>query len=112
MAPRLVSKEKAARGKTPTDVWWHTIVSTNSHEKTGYPTQKPLGVLNRIVKVHSSQGDTLLDFFAGSGTLGESAALHNRSSILIDNNTSAIPVIMERLASYGIQLVNAEYDSI
>ena len=65
MAPGLVGKEKAARGKTPTDVWWHTIVSTNGSEKTGYPTQKPLGVLNRIVKVHSSPNDTLLDFFCG-----------------------------------------------
>ena len=112
MAPGLVSKEKAARGKTPTDVWWHTIVSTNGREKTGYPTQKPLGVLNRIVKVHSSPDDTLLDFFAGSGTFGESAALHNRSSILIDNNTSAIRHIMDRLALYGIKLVNTNYDAL
>ena len=112
MAPGLVSKEKAARGKTPTDVWWHTIVSTNGSEKTGYPTQKPLGVLNRIVKVHSSSEDTLLDFFAGSGTFGESAALHNRSSILIDNNTSAIRHIMDRLALYGIKLVNTNYDAL
>ncbi len=112
MAPGLVSKEKAARGKTPTDVWWHTIVSTNSSEKTGYPTQKPLGILNRIVKVHSSPKDTLLDFFAGSGTFGEAAALHNRSSISIDNNTSAIRHIMDRLALYGIELVNANYDAL
>ncbi len=109
MAPGLVGKAKAARGKTPTDVWWHTIVSTNGSEKTGYPTQKPLGVLNRIVKVHSEQGDTLLDFFAGSGTLGEAAALHSRSSILIDCNIPAIEVIMERLALYGIELVNIDY---
>jgi site-specific DNA-methyltransferase (adenine-specific) len=112
MAPGLVSKAKAERGKTPTDVWWHTIVSTNGSEKTGYPTQKPLGVLNRIVKVHSSPEDTLLDFFAGSGTFGESAALHNRSSILIDNNTSAIRHIMDRLALYGIKLVNTNYDAL
>ena len=112
MAPGLVSKEKAARGKTPTDVWWHTIVSTNGSEKTGYPTQKPLGVLNRIVKVHSSPDDTLLDFFAGSGTFGEAAALHNRSSILIDNNESAIRHIMDRLALYDIKLVNATYDAL
>ena len=112
MAPGLVSKEKAARGKTPTDVWWHTIVSTNSSEKTGYPTQKPLGILNRIVKVHSSPKDTLLDFFAGSGTFGEAAALHNRSSISIDNNTSAIRHIMDRLALYGIELVNANYNAL
>lgn len=109
MAPGLVGKAKAARGKTPTDVWWHTIVNTNGNEKTGYPTQKPLGILNRIVKVHSSPDDTLLDFFAGSGTLGESAALHKRSSILIDNNIPAIKQIMNRLALYGVELINVDY---
>lgn len=109
MAPGLVGKEKAARGKTPTDVWWHTIVSTNGEEKTGYPTQKPLGILNRIVKIHSSPGDLLLDFFAGSGTLGEAAAQHNRSSILIDSNLTAIHSIMARLAIFGVELVNADY---
>ncbi|MCG9126794.1 site-specific DNA-methyltransferase [Candidatus Poribacteria bacterium] len=109
MAPGLVGKEKAARGKTPTDVWWHTIVSTNGEEKTGYPTQKPLGVLNRIVRIHSSPGDLLLDFFAGSGTLGEAAAQHNRSSILIDSNITAIHSIMARLAVFGVELVNADY---
>lgn len=112
MAPGLVGKEKAARGKTPTDVWWHTIVSTSGREKTGYPTQKPLGVLNRIVKVHSSPNDTLLDFFAGSGTFGEAAALHERSSILIDNNIPAIRCIMDRLEAYGIELVNADYKAL
>ena len=112
MAPGLVGKEKAARGKTPTDVWWHTIVSTNGQEKTGYPTQKPLGILNRIVKVHSSPGDTLLDFFAGSGSFGEAAALHNRSSILIDNNIPAIHSIMSRLKIFGIELVNANYETL
>lgn len=110
MAPGLVGKEKAARGKTPTDVWWHTIVSTNGKEKTGYPTQKPLGILNRIVKVHSSPSDTLMDFFAGSGTLGEAAAINNCSSILIDNNIPAIKTIMNRLSSYGIELVNVDFD--
>ncbi len=112
MAPGLVGKEKAARGKTPTDVWWHTIVSTNGHEKTGYPTQKPLGILNRIVKVHSSPGDTLMDFFAGSGTLGEAAAVNNRSSILIDNNIPAIETIMDRLSFFNIRLVNIDYDAL
>ena len=109
MAPGLVGKAKAARGKTPTDVWWHTIVATNGGEKTGYPTQKPLGILNRIVKVHSSPGDTLLDFFAGSGTFGEAAARHDCSSILIDNNIPAINLIMNRMALYGVELVNADY---
>lgn len=100
MAPGLVSKEKAALGKTPTDVWWHTIVPTNGKEKTGYPTQKPLGVLTRIVKVHSVAGDVVLDFFAGSGTTGEAAALHHRKFVLIDSSPSAIEVATSRLSRY------------
>ncbi|HUU01068.1 MAG TPA: site-specific DNA-methyltransferase [Myxococcota bacterium] len=98
MAPGLVTKEKAARGKTPTDVWWHTIVPTNGKERTGYPTQKPLGVLTRIVKVHSRPGDRLLDFFAGSGTLGEAAARLGRYAVLIDNNPQAVKVMTRRLS--------------
>jgi site-specific DNA-methyltransferase (adenine-specific) len=98
MAPGLVGKEKAARGKTPTDCWWHTIVPTNGKEKTGYPTQKPIGVVNRIVKVHSNPGDRLVDFFAGSGTFGESAYRHGRSCVLIDNNSEAIKIMEKRLS--------------
>jgi site-specific DNA-methyltransferase (adenine-specific) len=98
LAPGLVGDEKAARGKTPTDVWWHTIVPTNSKEKTRYPTQKPLGVLNRLIKVHTNPGDLVLDFFAGSGTLGEAAARHGRDFILIDSNPEAFEVMRERLA--------------
>jgi site-specific DNA-methyltransferase (adenine-specific) len=97
MAPGLVGPEKAARGKTPTDVWWHTIVSPNGKEKTGYPTQKPRGVLDRIVKVHSRPGDLLLDFFAGSGSFGESAIVHGRNVTLIDSNTDAIDVMLNRM---------------
>ena len=98
MAPGLVGPEKAARGKTPTDVWWHTIVPTNSREKTGYPTQKPLGVLTRIVKMHSNEGDLVLDFFAGSGTAGEAAARLGRDFLLIDNNPEAVQIMARRLA--------------
>jgi site-specific DNA-methyltransferase (adenine-specific) len=101
MAPGLVSKEKAERGKTPTDVWWHTIVPTNSREKTGYPTQKPLGILNRIVKIHSSPGDVVLDFFAGSGTTGEAAASQQRGFVLIDKNPEAVQVAACRLAAFS-----------
>ena len=101
MAPGLVGAKKAARGKTPTDVWWHTIVPTNSRERTAYPTQKPLGLLERIVKVHSRPGDRLLDFFAGSGTFGEAAAKHGRSCILIDENPVAIRIMKKRLAHYN-----------
>jgi len=100
MAPGLVTPEKAARGKTPTDVWWHTIVPTNSREKTGYPTQKPLGVLNRIVKVHSQSGDVVLDFFAGSGTTGQAAAAHGRGFVLIDESLDAVQVAAKRLAAF------------
>jgi len=100
MAPGLVTKEKAARGKTPTDVWWHTIVPTNGKERTGYPTQKPLGILKRIVSVHSKPGDAVLDFFAGSGTTGEAAALLERKFILIDNNKDAVKTAANRLKQY------------
>ena len=105
MAPGLVGKAKAARGKTPTDVWWHTIVSPTGREKTGYPTQKPLGVLERIVKVHSNPGDTVLDFFAGSGTTGEAAARNGRRFVLVDSNPEAARVMAKRLGGDGVECV-------
>lgn len=108
MAPGLVGPEKAALGKTPTDVWWHTIVSPNGKEKTGYATQKPLGVLERIIKVHSKPGDLVLDFFAGSGSIGEAAALHSRNFLLVDNNPEAIQVMSRRLSKYDARFINTE----
>jgi site-specific DNA-methyltransferase (adenine-specific) len=98
MAPGLVTPQKAARGKVPTDVWWQTIVPTNSRERLGYPTQKPLPILLRIVRVHSNPGDLVLDFFAGSGTTGEAAARTGRDFILIDNSPEAARVMARRLA--------------
>jgi site-specific DNA-methyltransferase (adenine-specific) len=97
MAPKLVGPVKAARGKTPTDVWWHTIVSPTGKEKTGYATQKPLGILERIIRVHSKPGDRVLDFFAGSGTTGVAAKKHGRSFLLIDQSDEAIMVMEKRL---------------
>ena len=96
MAPGLVSKEKAKRGKLPTDTWWHTIVCTNSNEKTGYPTQKPLGVMRRIVQASSRPGDNVLDFFAGSGTTGAACLELGRRFILVDNNSEALRVMADR----------------
>ena len=98
MAPGLVGPEKAARGKLPTDTWWHTIVPTNGKEKTGYPTQKPLGILSRIVQASSHPGDLVLDFFAGSGTTGEACLELGRRFILVDNNPEAIEVMRRRFA--------------
>jgi site-specific DNA-methyltransferase (adenine-specific) len=99
MAPGLVTKEKAERGKLPTDVWWHTIVSPMGKEKTGYPTQKPVGVLRRIIQASSKEGDTVLDFFAGSGTTGDAALQLGRRFILVDNNPEAIEIMRRRFAS-------------
>ncbi len=96
MAPGLVGKEKADRGKLPTDTWWHTIVPTNSKEKTGYPTQKPLGILRRIIKASSNPGDLVLDFFAGSGTTGAVCLEMERQFILVDSNPQAIEVMRTR----------------
>ena len=96
MAPGLVGKEKAEKGKLPTDTRWHTIVGTNSKEKTGYPTQKPIGLIKRIINASSSEGDSVLDFFAGSGTTGGACLELNRRFILIDNNPQAWEVMQTR----------------
>jgi len=98
MAPGLVTPEKAARGKLPTDVWWHTIVPTAGSEKTGYPTQKPVGIVRRMVSASSRPGDWCLDFFAGSGTLGAAAAQLGRHYVLIDSNPRAVEIMRARLA--------------
>jgi site-specific DNA-methyltransferase (adenine-specific) len=101
MAPGLVTAEKAARGKLPTDVWWHTIVPTSGREKTGYPTQKPEGIIRRMVQASTRPGDWCLDFFAGSGTVGAVAAALGRRYLLIDSNPEAIEVIRARLGGVG-----------
>jgi site-specific DNA-methyltransferase (adenine-specific) len=97
MAPGLVTAEKAARGKLPTDVWWHTIVSPTGKEKTGYATQKPEGILRRIIQASSAPGDWVLDFFAGSGTTGAVAHALGRHFVLVDQNPDAISVMRQRL---------------
>lgn len=97
MAPGLVTPEKAARGKLPTDVWWHTIVPTSGREKTGYPTQKPEGILRRIIQASSRPGDLVLDPFAGSGTTGAVASALGRRALLIDENPEALAVMRARI---------------
>ena len=97
MAPGLVTPEQVERGKLPTDVWWHTIVSPTGREKTGYPTQKPQGILRRIVQASSREGDWVLDFFAGSGTTGAVAASLGRKFVMVDQASESIAVITERL---------------
>jgi site-specific DNA-methyltransferase (adenine-specific) len=97
MAPGLVTPEKAARGKLPTDVWWHTIVPTGGSEKTGYPTQKPEGIVRRMVQASTRPDDWCLDFFAGSGTLGAVAAQLGRHYVLIDSNPEAVEIMRGRL---------------
>jgi site-specific DNA-methyltransferase (adenine-specific) len=108
MAPGLVSAEKAARGKRPTDVWFHTIVPTNGREKTGYPTQKPEGVLRRIVAASSRQGGWCLDPFAGSGTLGAVCQQLDRRFVLIDDNPVAIDVMRRRL---GVSVADERHEA-
>ncbi len=105
MAPGLVGPEKAARGKLPTDTWWHTIVSPTGKEKTGYPTQKPLGILRRIIAASSNPGDLVLDFFAGSGTTGAAAAELHRRFLLIDSNAEAIEVMRKRFKDLDVHFI-------
>jgi site-specific DNA-methyltransferase (adenine-specific) len=111
MAPGLVTPEKVAKGKLPTDVWWHTIVSPTGKEKTGYPTQKPTGILRRIIQASSKEGDTVLDFFAGSGTTGFVANELGRKFILIDQNPESIEVIKGRLPAGSFQFADRMYQS-
>jgi site-specific DNA-methyltransferase (adenine-specific) len=99
MAPGLVTAEKAARGKLPTDVWWHTIVSPTGREKTGYPTQKPVGIVRRMLQASTRPGDLVLDPFAGSGTLGAAAAELGRRYVLIDESAAAVAVMERRLGA-------------
>ena len=106
MAPGLVTPEKIERGKLPTDVWWHTIVSPTGKEKTGYPTQKPVGILRRIIQASSKPGDVVLDFFAGSGTTGFVANELGRRFILVDQNPESIQVIKNRLPKGSFQFVD------
>ena len=97
LAPGLAGPQKAQRGKLPTDVWWHTIVSPTGHEKTGYPTQKPEAVLRRVLAPSSRPGDWVLDFFAGSGTTGAAAAALGRRFVLVEENPEAVAVMRARL---------------
>jgi site-specific DNA-methyltransferase (adenine-specific) len=106
MAPGLVTEEKVAKGKLPTDVWWHTIVSPTGKEKTGYPTQKPIGILRRIIQASSKEGDVVLDFFAGSGTTGVVANMLGRRFILVDQNPEALEIIKQRLEGVQYELVD------
>jgi site-specific DNA-methyltransferase (adenine-specific) len=103
MAPGLVTAEKAARGKLPTDVWWHTIVSPTGREKTGYPTQKPEGIVRRMVQASTRPGDRCLDPFCGSGTLGAVARALGRRFVLVDSNPEAIEVARRRLAADDVR---------
>ena len=112
MAPGLAGNEKAARGKLPTDTWWHTIVPTNSREKTGYPTQKPAGILRRIVAASSNRDDLVLDFFAGSGTTGAVAHELGRRAILVDSNPEAIEVMRRRFTHVkSVEWTTRVYDA-
>jgi site-specific DNA-methyltransferase (adenine-specific) len=97
MAPGLVTPEKAEKGKLPTDVWWHTIVPTNGKERTGYPTQKPEGILRRMIQASTKEGDWVMDFFAGSGTTGAVAKKLERHYVMIDESADAKTIMDERL---------------
>lgn len=105
MAPGLVTPEKAALGKLPTDTWWHTIVSPTGKERTGYPTQKPVGVLRRIVQASSRPGDWVLDAFAGSGTTGAAAAELGRKFVLMDESPEAIEVMRKRFDGRDVRFI-------
>jgi site-specific DNA-methyltransferase (adenine-specific) len=105
LAPELVGAEKAARGKLPTDTWWHTIVPPGGRERTGYPNQKPLGIVRRIVAASSPPDGLVVDVYAGSGTTGAAAYELGRRFLLVDDNPDAIDVMSERFAGFdGVEM--------
>src|SRR5262249_34070301 len=108
MAPGLVTPEKAARGKLPTDTWWHTIVPTSGRERTGYPNQKPLGILRRVIQGSCPPEGIVADFFAGSGSAGAAAYELGRRFLMVDNNPDACAVMRDRYADFG----DVAYDGI
>lgn len=112
MAPGLVSADKAARGKLPTDVWWHTIVPTNGKEKTGYPNQKPEGILRRVLSGSSRPGGRVLDFFAGSGTTGSVARQLGRRFVMIDSNPEAVEIMRRRLGTFETAYLDVDGGSL
>lgn len=108
MAPGLVTAEKAERGKAPTDTWWHTIVPTSGHERTGYSTQKPEGIVRRMVQASTNKGDWCLDFFGGSGTLGAVCEKLDRNYVLVDQNPEAIAVMAKRLKAPIVEVAQTK----
>jgi site-specific DNA-methyltransferase (adenine-specific) len=108
MAPGLAGEEKAKKGKVPTDCWWHSILGTNSRERMAYPTQKPVALYQRLIKVHTKPGDIILDPWAGSGTIGEAAAELGRSYILVDNNPEALRKMKARLKKYNVRTLRVQ----
>jgi site-specific DNA-methyltransferase (adenine-specific) len=111
MAPGLVGDEKAEKGKLPTDTWWHTIVSPTGREKTGYPTQKPIGIIKRIIQASSNPGDLVADFFAGSGTTGVAAMELERRFLLIDNNPEAFEVMKVRFSGKEVEFIKSRIEN-
>ena len=97
LAPELVGAAKAGRGKRLTDCWWHTIVPPGGRERTGYPTQKPLGILRRIVQTSAPPDGLVGDFFAGSGTTGAACLEAGRRFLLVDSSPEACAVMARRL---------------
>ena len=106
MAPGLAGPERPTRGKLPTDTWWQTIVPPGGTERTGYPTQKPVAVLRRVVAASCPVGGLVADFFAGSGTAGAAALELGRRFLLVDSNPEALAVMRSRLAGApGVEVV-------
>jgi site-specific DNA-methyltransferase (adenine-specific) len=98
LAPGLVGPEKAARGKLPTDAWFTTIVPTASRDRTGWPTQKPILILERIIKASSNPGELVLDPFVGSGTSAVAAQRLGRKYLVADFDPAAVAITEARLA--------------
>ena len=93
--------EQNPKGKHPEDWWELQPIMPSSKERIGYPTQKPLALLERIIKASSNRGDLILDPFCGCGTAADAAAKLGRKYLGIDISAIAVRVMEQRLESRG-----------
>ena len=95
---KRLNPENTMKGKNPTNVWEINRLNGNSKERVGHPTQKPVEIIERLVRALSYPGSVVLDFFAGSGTVGRVCITEGRHCLLCDRDSASIEYFNKHLA--------------
>ena len=104
---------KEKKGVPLRDVWEIPFLNPKAKERTGYPTQKPIELMNRIIEISCEEDDLILDPFCGSGSMGIAAYINNCKYIGIDKNQKAIDLCNKRKKNYYVSqsaVINGNYD--